>query len=287
MKNKLEKVFENIHASQNIDEKIMNKTIYNSTKMHIPKYAIITILLATLIGFSFGVAKISEYVINIYTKSSDDGTFKHGSEKLTLSMTKKVKIKKRSELSCEDALNYYNIENNLGINLINYNPINKYEQEKCEIYKDEKSNIRRVKIYYNDEYTSDLVNQYNNKDNSFNNKKYLSLIIEFMTNYATHEDEDYFKEKTIIKMNNVIYGSKSNSDSDKSRIEEELLEDYHITKLNIDAKIVNWYGNNSKIEKVNKASTFCFFVYDGVYYSFMGYNMSKDEFINILENLEI
>lgn len=262
MKNrdKIKSIYNNILVSEELDNKILNETIYKekfNNKKLILKYAIIFIVFAsfTTIGV---VAKdyIKEFIINWV----DDGS---GGASVSIDMEGKVLVAKDNNLICNKDLTIQDVEEGLKIKLLKTNFYNKDTFDKCSIKKDKKGNIKRVAIENDDNFHVDFAKE----QKVDRNKKYLNLKIEFMTNYADNIDEEYFKEYLMLK------GSKKGL--------EDITEEYYIENLNIKANIVIWLS-----EETGWPNTFCFFIYNNVIYNIEGLNITKTELIDILENLK-
>lgn len=191
------------------------------------------------------------------------GTDKVGDDAVLLNLNNKVEIKKGAKLSCnnEDIKHSLkDIEKNLGVNLLN---INGYVESEflCTTHEDKNGNISNVELVNFDDWSGFNVTL------ESANKKHLVTRIKFMTNYATPEDEEYYKNISWV------------STKDDELIDKET-ELYHIKSLNTDAIIY-------RAAVWGVYETACVFEYNNVLYDLFGRHINQDEMIEILENLKL
>lgn len=274
MKNrdKIKSIYNNILVSEELDNKILNETIYKekfNNKKLILKYAIIFIVFAsfTTIGV---VAK--DYIKEYFVSFKEDK--ENNKAELNITIKDKVKISKNGDLKCNENLTIKEIENHLGIKLLNPQFYNKDTFTKdCEIIRNIDGKIRRVKMINDDSFPTNEIYQTNKS------KKRFEMGIEFMTNYAEQDDEKYFSEKWLVKASGVM---------PKEGIEEKI-ENYFIKNLKVNAIIINAtriIGNKYEVESPDFPINIAYFVYNGVFYSFTGQNFTTEELIQVLENIE-
>ena len=257
MKNKFNNFFKDIKVSKELDEKIYNNTIY---KKELSKGYILKPVIVILILFIFlGVGVMAKEYIEDYIFQMKD-TEKLGKDTIfDLELNGKLNV--NSNFNCKNNITHEELEDGLNIKLLKFNSFNKDTYNICELTLDNNKNIRTVKLQNDDNYS-----EYDMNNEETRKKKYLQVDINFMTQYATKNDEKDFKNISILK------GTSSVS---------KFLETYHIEKLNLDVNIIKWS------ESKYWPQTFCTFVYNNIFYNIQGYNVSKDELIDILNNVEL
>ena len=259
MKDRFNKMFDSIKVSKKLDEKIYNNTIYKkNTKISYERKLLKPLLIILIVFLSFGVGVIAkDYIQNYYFKTNISNKDTEDST-IDLNLNGKVKIIQKSNFSCKKNITHQEIEEGLNIKLLKFKNFNK-DDYNCESTLDKEGNIKVVKLQNDDNFS-----EYDLNNKELRKKKYLQIDINFMTQYANSEDEQEFQNINIIKGPSKF---------------KEFIETYHIEKLNLDVNIVKWSTND------NWPQTFCYFVYDNVYYNIQGYNLSYDELIDILNNL--
>ena len=259
MKNKFNNLFQDIKVSKELDNNIYNKTIY---KKGIPRIYIIKPIIVILFVFIFlGVGVMAKDYIENYIFQTHISKSKGEDSTIDLNLNGKVKIEQNSSFICKDDITHQEIEKKLNIKLLKFKHFNKYDYNICDSTLDNKGNIRILKLQNDDNFS-----EYDLNNKELRDKKYLQIDITFMTQYANNKDEQEFQNISIIKGPSKF---------------TEFIETYHIKKINLDVNIVKWSTNKYWPQ------TFCYFVYNDIFYNIQGYNISYDELIDILNNLEL
>lgn len=245
--------FDDIHVSKELDERILNNTIYKKKINHKYKYAILIIVLLSCVTT---VVLAQEYIRTYYTNKVIDDKGYHS---LIISLIGKVKIAEHSDIPYENNFTINDIEESLNIKLLNVKGVNKSTFDFKELKKDDNGEIRLVKLYNRDNYFDDVLE---NGDNHHN--PYLYIKISFMTNYANEEDEEEFKNIDIFS-------------SPQEELVEKYASVYHLKNLDVDVQVFD-----GDIPIISAA-----FVYENVVYQFVAMNMKREEVINTLESIKI
>ena len=275
MKNKYKNSISRIHVSNELENKILDKTI-NNKKYKIPKlsYGICAFLLVCFLGASVMHAKeIKSFFRAVLL-------FENGENHNIGNMTY-VNIKDTSKRSGENAIEttLKGMIKELGISVLaSSRATNEMAYYTTAISND---NIGRVDIWYPDfiEYplenktiteleacllkTNDI-SKCNSDENEYKTlvqkRKSVCQSVSFITKYADDGYIDAFR-----------YGV----DAVGGKI---MKETYHIEKLDVDAIIYGVDWTNDRLTAT--------FLYNDMLYSFIGSNMTYEEFIEILDSLE-
>lgn len=243
--------FSKIEVSKDIENKILNKTIYKVPKFKL-SYIFCSIILISIIGLSL-----------IYTSYAIEKGKSYNTWEINHTFANNYKIL---------------VGNNLNFKKISKKIIGSCENRHCTSYKNfnknELENILNTHILYSNKLNQNTFNidiGLNENDNIgklvlSNNSIYNSIPINIrLTVLGNNPDERY-----ILTMQE---GPSSNSDS-------KYIETYKINKLNINAII---YSYNEKKETNFLAIEF---VYKDIFYEFIGSNITKEELINFINTLQ-
>ncbi len=248
--------FKNFQVSKDLDNKIYENTIYKKDKIE-KKYFLkprhyVTIGLILII-LSLGIitsAAIKGFILKNFDKEYMNMT--------TITLTGKVKIDKNHDFDCYNNISLSNIENKLGIKLLDFTTFNKQNYDTCEFVTNDKGNVRRVLLE-----NKDTFDNYKNID--LYSHRYLDVKIEFMTQYANEDDEEYFKDIGS-------FGTSTDGGVEKWQV------NYFVAKLGINAAIFPFTTHFWP-------QTECYFVYNNVYYHIKGYDVSVEQMKEILDNI--
>lgn len=243
--------FSKIEVSKDIENKILNKTIYKVPKFKL-SYIFCSIILISIIGLSL-----------IYTSYAIEKGKSYNTWEINHTFANNYKIL---------------VGNNLNFKKISKKIIENCENRHCTSYKNfnknELENILNTHILYSNKLNQNTFNidiSLNENGNIgklvlSNNSIYNSIPINIrLTVLGNNSDEVY-----ILTMQE---GPSSNSDS-------KYIETYKINKLNINAII---YSYNEKMETNFLAIEF---VYKDIFYEFIGSNITKEELINFINTLQ-
>lgn len=263
--NKIRKAFETIKIDdeKKLDNRILNNTINKKEKntlfnIYKLKWLIIICLIITFIITSTFVVKaiVKSYTLN-RTQNGDN-------IKTSVEVSGKLKINSNANISCSDKIRIKDVENELNINFILNLEKFKKEFNECEIVKNKKDKIRRVYLGNDDFYDFELENKKIEKETSLSwMRKKITLEVYFMTNYAEEDDINYFK-------NIISYEGE----------EDDMVFEYHSDRLDTTVQIIKF------IDTEYYSQTYGFFVYNNISYLFRGYNVDKQEMIDLIESLK-
>ena len=250
------KNIKNIHTSKELDNRIFENTIYKNKDKKVFKLNYIS-LGVILMVFLSGVV-IAKNTINPLLKRIK---VQDNLESLTISVDNQKELPEKSDLVCNKNINLKDVQEQLGIDLLDFDKISNITFSDCEVVKDENGKIRTVSLYFSNDYLYDFISDTLNNTNNQKDKKYFNLGIKFMSDKALEEDKEKFKNIVLLT------GEEDVLDNTETRI-----ENYHINSLNTDAIILE---NN-----------IAYFVYDDVLYYYAVVNYTNSEMINILENIK-
>ena len=253
MKDKKFDNLKNIHTSLELDQRIFENTIYKNKTKKVLKLNYISLVVLLMVLFS-GVV-IAKNTINPILKRIK---VKDNLEKLVINIDNQKKLPEKSDLICKNNISLQEIEEQLGIDLLDFDKNISFSN--CEVNKDENNKIRTVSLYSSNNYLYDFISDTLNNTNTHSNKKYLNLGIKFMSDKATEEDKDDFKNMTLF--------TEEGKNLDKL---ENKIENYHLNNLNTDVIIID--------------NVLGYFVYDDVLYYYSAINYTNSEVINMLENI--
>ena len=274
MKNKLEKVFENIHVNQKIDEKIMNKTINKKNDFLLQK-CIIAMSVIIIIGFtSFGIVTA---IINV--KDSENVQYEENKLFTTIIFNRKqkglgyrdkyvtgLKLNNKKELNYDADIN---IIENTG--------------DELKITKNEIEKKLNIKFLTTDKLASTKIlitrlRKENNKISEVN----LGYIEAITTNNSK------------IKMGMTIITKYYNSEIYLDIIGQTFDEDTAYKEI-IRNDILNtdlyFYSINTPKQDMKDRDTIVrgtlsvHFIYDDILYSLGGRNISVNDLINVVNSL--
>ena len=251
MKNKIKDSYNSLEISKEIENNILNKTIYKKEKFNYKKlgYSIGIFLLVFTISATLVNAK---QIVEIFKNWSTGVEFEDGT-KVTLIENANFKEINKNAIKSEDPIDmtHDEVENNLGFHILDYdNTSTKTIGYSTDLNED--GSIAVVRLWWADFIT--------NNDESWDNIKAVSVSISILNKYA--------EEKYVLPF---FEGMDATG-------EKQLDQVYDIKNLNTKAVL---YGNSWDKRRLTAS-----FVYDNVVYEFIGRNYSKDEMIAILENLK-
>ncbi len=250
------KNIKNIHTSKELDNRIFENTIYKNKDKKVFKLNYISLGVILMLFLSGAV--IAKNTINPLLKriKAQDNL-----KSLTISVDNQKELPEKSDLVCNKNINLKDVQEQLGIELLDFDKISNITFSNCEVVKDENGKIRTVSLYSSNDYIYDFISDILNNTNNQKDKKYFNLGIKFMSDKALEEDKEKFKNIVLLT------GEEDVLDNTETRI-----ENYHINSLNTDAIILE---NN-----------IAYFVYDDVLYYYAVVNYTNSEMINILENIK-
>ncbi len=251
-------IFKKLHTPKELDQRIFDSTIYRKKENKKFKLRYVTVGLILMLFISVGVLA-AEYIKPSFVKKINNN---NGTSKIVISVDESVTLPENADLVCSDKMTLKNVENQLGLKLLNFEKYkNSIKFDNCKVLKDENNNVRTVDIYSHDNQIYDYIMDQVNDTQNHANKKYFDFGIKFKTNNATKED--------IKEFNNIVLFSEvDNVNLDKLKNKTET---YHIKSLNTDAIIIGNMG---------------YFIYENVLYYYSTINYSKEETIDVLENLK-
>lgn len=264
MKRIYKETFDCVHLNPKLDEAILNKTIYNSQKKLTKKLAIALSIFIVFIFASIGIVYAEEIAaqfkkIFVTTKIDLDNTTDSDDRYLT-----ELKVENIKELNTDaqfsnisfpvldnkQTISFKDLKDNLKINVLT---TNLFENKDVRIIKLEKNNnkISRGSFAFDNIYILD--------------KGKISMSLEFITKYY---EKGYFM---------VSLGLSRNQDNEYKAVEVN-------EKLN--SKVYFWGSRIISNEDEKIGTLKATLIYDDIAYSFTGYNVSKNEMNNLLNDLE-
>ncbi|MBR6518003.1 MAG: hypothetical protein IKT40_14310 [Bacilli bacterium] len=263
MKRIYKETFDCVHLNPKLDEVILNKTIYNSQKKLTKKLAIALSIFIIFIFASIGITyaeEIVEQIKKIFVTTIDlDNTTDTDDRYLT-----ELKVENIKELNAdaqfsdisfpvldnEQKVSFNELKQNLKINVLS---TNLFEKKDARIIKLEKNNnkISRGSFAFDNIYILD--------------KGKISMSLEFITKYY---EKGYFM---------VSLGFSRNQDNEYKAVEVN-------KKLN--SKVYFWGSRIISNEDEKIGTLKATLIYDDIAYIFTGYNVSKNEMNNLLNDLE-
>ena len=245
MKNKINDSYKSIQISNDLENKIIEKTI-NKRKFNYKKlsYSLGLILLVFTISFSIVYAK---QIVEFFKSWSTGVEFEDGT-KVTLIENANFKEINKNARKSENliSMTHDEVEHNLGFHFLDYEHTSS-KSIGYSTYLNSNGSIGLIYLWW-----ADFIDNTNGKD--------ISVSISILNKGA----EDRY-----------VYPFLEGKDATG---EKELEQVYEIKNLNTKAVI---YGNNWDETRLTAS-----FVYDNVYYQFISYNYTKDEIIEILEQLK-
>lgn len=246
--NKIKEAFNEISVSKDLEEKILNKTIYKEEKRKF-KYAYVLPLILLSLGLFMSIAyaeEIKEFFENWNAKI----TFENGEEK---NISENAIYKKIPNTLKESTKEEYSIvqthkgmEELLGFHLLS-SPLSKNDKLSYITLQNLDGTIGRVDIWW-----PEFIEKENNKK--------ISMMISMLNEKADHGYVIAFEEGI-----NATGG-------------KEYKNSYKIESLNTEVII---YGNDWDSERLTAT-----FVYDNVLYELIADNIKEDELVEIIMTLK-
>ena len=251
MKNKIKDSYNSLQISEELEKNILNKTINKKKKFKYKKVGYVIGMFLLIFTISISLANAKQIVE--FFKNWDTGVEFEDGTKVTLienANFKEININaKKSEEPID--MTHDEVERNLGFHILDYdNTSTKTIGYSTDLNED--GSIAVARLWW--------ANFITNNDENWNNIKAVSVSITILNKYA--------EEKYVLPF---FEGLDATS-------EKELDQVYEIKSLDTKAVI---YGNSWDKRRLTAA-----FVYDNVVYEFIGRNYTKDEIIEILENLK-
>ncbi len=245
MKNKINDSYKSIQISNDLENKIIEKTI-NKRKFNYKKlsYSLGLIILVFTISFSIVYAK---QIVEFFKSWSTGVEFEDGT-KVTLIENANFKEINKNARKSENliSMTHDEVEHNLGFHILDYEHTSS-KSIGYSTYLNSNGSIGLIYLWW-----ADFIDNTNGKN--------ISVSISILNKGA----EDRY-----------VYPFLEGKDATG---EKELEQVYEIKNLNTKAVI---YGNIWDKRRLTAS-----FVYDNVYYQFISYNYTKDEIIEILEQLK-
>ncbi len=251
MKNKIQNSYSSLEISKELENNILRKTVYKKEKSNYKKlgYAIGVFLLIFTISITLVNAK---QIVQFFKSWSTGIEFENGT-KVTLIENANFKEINKSAKKSENpiSMTHDEVENNLGFHILDYdNTSTKIMGYSTDLNKD--GSIAVVRLWWADFLT--------NNDENWDSIKAISLKITILNKFA--------EEKYVIPFFEGL----------DATAEKELDQVYEIKNLNTKAVI---YGNSWDKRRLTAT-----FVHDNIVYEFIGRNYTKEEIIDILEQLK-
>ena len=261
MKNKLEKIFENIHVSKEIDEKIMNNTIYKKNHNIFLKKSLITVSIVLVISITtisvVFAEEIKEFVKSFYVEKTIDLKKTDDMHMSVLILNNKKEINYDAEFDeyypdsfNQKTTNFSTIEKEFNINILKTDKITNKKINISGITKED-GKISSA--------TFTVFNAFNNNDKEYNK---ITYGFSFITKY-------YKEEKEVL----LGAGRKSS---------EKNITIIHDDKLDTD--IYFWTAPNISDDEI-VAAVLTHFIYDDILYELTAYNTSRNNILNIINSL--
>ena len=255
MKNRIKNLYNSLEVSEEAENSILNKTIYKKKTFNFKKigYSFGIFLLVFTISISLVYAK---EIVQFFKNWSTGVEFEDGTKITLIENAKFKEISKNARKSDSlVSMTHEEVEKNLGFHILDY----EYTSSKSMGYStslNSDGNIGLVHLWW-----ADFINN-DNEEFKYGDKnsKIISVDISILNKGA---EERY------------IYPFLEEKDATG---EKELDNLYEIKNLNVNAVI---YGNSWDKTRLTAS-----FVYDDIYYQFISYNYTKEEIIEILEQLK-
>ena len=274
MKNKLEKVFENIHASQKNYDIIMNKTIYKKNNLLLQK-CIIAFSIIIIIGFtSYGITRA---IINV--KNTENVQYEENKLFTTIIFNRKEKgLGYRDKyvtvlkLANKKALNY-----DANIDKI------EYTGEELKIAKNELEEYLNIKFLTSDKLINKkmIINRLRKE-----NAKISEMIMGYIEPITINSSKIKMGMTIITKYyNNKIYDDIIGQTTDEDYAYKEIIQN---DILNTDLYFYSMNIRKSDIidnDTIIKGTLSVHFIYDDILYSLGGKNISVNDLINVVNSL--
>lgn len=273
MKNKLEKVFENIHASQKSYDIIMNKTINKKNNLILQK-SMITLAVIILIFTSYGIVKA---IINV--KVNNNVRYEENKLFTTITLDRKNKgLGYRDtyitvlKLANKKELNY-----DANINII------EYTGDELKITKNELEENLNIKFLTSDKLINKkmIINRLRKE-----NQKISEMIMGYIEPITTNNSKIKMGMTIITKYyNSEIYDDIIGQTHDEDYAYKEIIKN---DILNTDLYFYSMNTRKSDIidnDTVTSGTLSVYFIYDDILYSLGGRNISVNDLINVVNSL--
>lgn len=256
MKNEIKNLYNSLEMSKELENNILDKTMYKKKGFNYKKLGVS--LSIFLFVFTISISLVyAKQIVNFFKMWSTGVEFVDGT-KVTLIENASFKEINENAIKSDNPISMTldEVEKNLGFHILDY------------------------------EHTSSKLMGYSTLLNENGNIAVASLWWGgFIDNTNGQFGKDGDKTGKVIS----VYISILNKDAEDRYVypfiegidatgEKELDQVYEIKNLNAKAVI---YGNSFDNSRLTSS-----FVYDNVYYQFISYNYSKEEMIDILENLK-
>lgn len=270
-KNKKFQFFDSLQTSEELRQKILDKTINNNVVKHkfnirkIPKlaYALSILLAIIFVGCTGALAFGLINTDLIKTTIGDDGNVYQ-----TFELDEPVIINDVKNFKCK-GISLEEIGNSLGLQFAHdpkYNDI----VDNCDIKTNEEGKVELVELYiYDHKDYSEENNKIEGYDSNFENAigwhkgKHLGLTISFITQYATDEVKEEF--------------AKSNETMTPHPMDTKVVE---LNNLGVTA-----YTYEPAHTK-GRFFTFVVFEQNNILYNYDGYRLQLDDLIDFVQNLD-
>lgn len=273
MKNKLEKVFENIHASQKSYDIIMNKTINKKNNLILQK-SMITLAVIILIFTSYGIVRA---IINV--KVNNNVRYEENKLFTTIILDRKNKgLGYRDtyitvlKLANKKELNY-----DANINII------EYTGDELKITKNELEENLNIKFLTSDKLINKkmIINRLRKENN-----KISEMIMGYIEPITTNNSKIKMGMTIITKYyNSEIYDDIIGQTHDEDYAYKEIIKN---DILNTDLYFYSMNTRKSDIidnDTVTSGTLSVYFIYDDILYSLGGRSISVNDLINVVNSL--
>lgn len=268
IKRKLNDALEQIKASDELDKRVMNSTIYKEQKkMSFSKYKLAysfcIFILVMFISSTVVLAAtyIYKYVLNV--RQDSEGNYEQ-----TLVVKEPVNINDVDNYRCSKGNSLEEIGENLGIKFMNNNKYNDII-DKCDVQINEEGKIESMSLYIYDyvDYSKEnkkikgYDDDFDNNVSGYLKGKHIGLTISFMTQNASNDVKEKFTNLNMVE----------------TGTEMEIKE----IKFN-DLNIIAHSYSPIRPEK-NRFFTYVVFVHNNIVYTFQGYRVSVEDIINVIQ----